>query len=131
MSFSVVHRDFDKLRNQLADIQKITKNISLGSLISDDDYKKIMEVAPELKEAFMMTADGYKYIGSDKIDADEALLAELSTTKDKNTKANNLYSYLTDTLGYEKEFNWSDLANGNMTWSLPKMKDFIANLSDD
>lgn len=131
MNLSVVHRDFDKLRNQLADIQKITKNISLGSLISDDDYKKIMEVAPALKEAFMMTADGYKYIGSDKINADEALLTELSMTKAKNTKANNLYSYLTDTLGYKKEFNWSDLANGNMTWSLLEMKDFIANLSDD
>jgi hypothetical protein len=38
MNTSVVHRDLDSIRNQIVEIDKIAKNVEMGSVISDEDY---------------------------------------------------------------------------------------------
>jgi hypothetical protein len=48
----------------MADTSGITKNLKTNDIISDDDYKKLLEVNPAIKEMFMVTADGYRFLGS-------------------------------------------------------------------
>lgn len=58
-----VVNNLDELRGTLASIAEITDDIHLGDIISDEDYDTLVANNAELKKYFVMTADGYKYLG--------------------------------------------------------------------
>lgn len=60
--------NFKSIRETLAQLKDITDDISLGDIISDDDYKLLVSYNAELAKYFVQTIDGYKAIESgDKI----------------------------------------------------------------
>lgn len=59
-----VQSKFDALRQTIADTSDITKSLKTNDIISDDDYKKLLEINPAIKEMFMITAEGYRFLGS-------------------------------------------------------------------
>ena len=65
--FNPVVNKLIELRNTLADIDKIAGNLEIGSIISDEDYQTLLKTNPELEKFFMLTNEGYKYIGTGKI----------------------------------------------------------------
>lgn len=56
--------NFDSIREILANLKEITDGISLGDIISDDDYKTLVAYNAELADYFVQTVDGYKAIAS-------------------------------------------------------------------
>lgn len=56
--------NFDSIRETLASLKEITDDISLGDIISDDDYKTLVAYNAELADYFVQTIDGYKAIAS-------------------------------------------------------------------
>jgi hypothetical protein len=62
-----INRDVETLRTNLTEINKICKDIKIGSIISDEDYKKLISLAPGLKSMFALTAGGYAYTGSEDL----------------------------------------------------------------
>jgi hypothetical protein len=67
MTFSVLNQNLETMRTTLADINKITKDVKMGDIISDENYKRLTEIDGTLKKDFVMTADGYMYVGSDNL----------------------------------------------------------------
>lgn len=57
---------FATLRKSLAEIKKITDDISSSEIISDEDYQNIVKYNPEIKKLFIQTVDGFQYIGNSK-----------------------------------------------------------------
>ena len=49
-----------KVIEKLKTIKEIAADISFGDIISDEDYKKIFAINPEIAKDFIKTADGYK-----------------------------------------------------------------------
>lgn len=64
MAIGGVQSKFDALRQTIADTSDITKSLKTNDIISDDDYKKLLEINPAIKEMFMITAEGYRFLGS-------------------------------------------------------------------
>lgn len=56
--------NFDSIREILAKLKEITDDISLGDIISDDDYNTLVSYNAKLSEYFVKTIDGYKAIAS-------------------------------------------------------------------
>jgi hypothetical protein len=62
----------DSLRTNLAGLKELTENIELGSIISDEEYFKLIGYNEELAKYFALTSNGYKFTG------DESVLSGLS-----------------------------------------------------
>lgn len=58
-----VINNLDTLRSTLASVAEITDDLKLGDIVSDEDYDTLVANNAELKKYFVMTADGYKYLG--------------------------------------------------------------------
>lgn len=54
---------YTKIRNQLAEIKSLTEDLETGEIIDDEDYKNLIKYNSKLKDMFIQTADGYKFIG--------------------------------------------------------------------
>lgn len=54
--------NFKNIRTNLAGIKKLTESLSIGDIISDEDYQQIIAYNAAAKEWFVQTADGYKLI---------------------------------------------------------------------
>jgi hypothetical protein len=48
----------------------------MGDVISDEDYEKLTNVNGALKQDFVMTADGYMYVGDKDLKAEAAKTTE-------------------------------------------------------
>lgn len=59
-----VQSQFDSLRQTMADTASIMKNLETNSIISDEDYEKLIAINPAIKDMFMITAEGYRFLGS-------------------------------------------------------------------
>ena len=57
-----VINNFKNIRTVLANIKKITEGLSIGDIISDEDYQQIIAYNAAAREWFVQTADGYKLI---------------------------------------------------------------------
>lgn len=62
----------DTLRSTLASIAELTDDLHLGDIISDEDYDTLIANNEELKKYFVMTADGYKYLGGAEAEIEKA-----------------------------------------------------------
>ena len=64
MAMGGIQSKFDALRDTIASTSSITKDLQTNDIISDEDYEKLLAVNPAIKEMFMVTADGYRFLGS-------------------------------------------------------------------
>lgn len=67
-----VLNNLNDLRGTLASISEITNDLHLGSIISDEDYETLVANNAALKDYFVMTADGYKYLGGAEAEIEKA-----------------------------------------------------------
>lgn len=54
--------NFKNIRINLASIKKLTEGLSIGDVISDEDYQQIIAYNAQVRDWFVQTADGYKLI---------------------------------------------------------------------
>lgn len=66
--------DVAKIRKTFLELSELASKIKIGSIISDDEYEKLIAANGALKSMFVQTANGYAYIGSQ----------DLSTTVKEN-----------------------------------------------
>lgn len=66
--------DVAKIRKAFLELSELASKIKIGSIISDDEYEKLIAANGALKSMFVQTANGYAYIGSQ----------DLSTTVKEN-----------------------------------------------
>lgn len=71
--------DLEKLRAKFAEIDEITKDIDLGSIISKEDIETLTEYNSALKDYFTILSDGSAMFTGDKLDFQQ----ELKETKQK------------------------------------------------
>ena len=74
--------DLEKLRAKFAEIEGITKDIDLGSIISKDDFETLTEYNSALEDYFTILSDGSAMFTGDKLDFQQ----ELKETKQKELK---------------------------------------------
>jgi hypothetical protein len=91
----------------------------MGSVISDEDYERLVKYNGALKHMFAMTADGYMYVGGGNLEeeANKAALEQLKKTREDNAKAKAAHSALNawgwaDAEGKFTKEDWYGLANG-------------------
>lgn len=114
---SVLKNDLESVRKKLTEIQALTKDIEIGSVISDEDYDNLIKYNAALADQFVMTADGYMYAGKKGEDgkrvndiksvADDIAMSQLEGLRDVNARAKAASSAMTSS-GY----NFKSLANG-------------------
>jgi hypothetical protein len=57
--------DYSKLKSDLAGVASIIKDLDFGSIISDEDYEKLLAYSDAWDKYFMLQVDGTrKFIGS-------------------------------------------------------------------
>lgn len=122
--------NFKNIRTNLAGIKKLTESLSIGDVISDEDYQQIIAYNAATRDWFVQTADGYKLI---KGSAES--LASFLKTPYKNledivekynqlesigkTKANQSYNAAATGTDLQKEFaKFFGLDNNSITSSV-------------
>lgn len=91
--------DVQTIRKTFLDLKKLAEKIQIGSIISDDDYEKLIAADKTLKSLFIQTANGYAYIGS----------KDLSTVVKENYRNNieqGLNNNLTAQSGVKEASDW-------------------------
>lgn len=91
--------DVQTIRKTFLDLKKLAEKIQIGSIISDDDYEKLIAADKTLKSLFIQTANGYAYIGSN----------DLSTVVKENYRNNieqGLNNNLTAQSGIKEAADW-------------------------
>lgn len=78
----------DTIFDQQANIKRITGDLKVGSIVSEEDLNTLAELNDEVRDLFKRTAEGYEFVGSKKSLA--KLLA--GSTPDYLEAANNLDS---------------------------------------
>lgn len=53
-----------QLRDTLSQIDSITGDLKIGSIVSDEDYEALLKLNPELEKYFMLTNSGYQFAGT-------------------------------------------------------------------
>ena len=56
----------DKVINNLKTIKEIAGDLKAGDIISEEDFKSLLKIAPEVATNFIKTAEGYKLLTSGK-----------------------------------------------------------------
>ena len=59
--------DFSKLKTDLQDISKILNNLDFGSVVSDEDYNKLVAYKDEWKDMFILQADGSRKFNAEQM----------------------------------------------------------------
>jgi hypothetical protein len=111
-NLSVLNNDLGSIRQKLTDIKKLTKDIELGSIISDEDYEKLLAYNAALAESFVLTADGYMYVGNGNPGAiaDDIVQNQLTNIKTTNSRARGAASSLNTSVFSSTK--WDNLATG-------------------
>ena len=74
---------FNDIRKELTEIKKIGEDLEPGEIISDEEYTKLVKANHEFEHMFMMTADGWQFIGGD-------LKAAIAETQNNVANLNDL-----------------------------------------
>lgn len=64
------------LKTYLSEINKLVKETKVGDILEKEDYQKLISANPELRDAFVETADGYRLVKS--VDLESSVKSELS-----------------------------------------------------
>ena len=60
-----VINNLSSLRDILKTISEVTKDLKVGDIISDEEYEKLIAKNKELAKYFVMTPDGYAFVGGE------------------------------------------------------------------
>ena len=63
------------LKTYLSEINKLVKETKVGDILEKEDYQKLISANPELRDAFVETADGYRLVKS--VDLESSVKSEL------------------------------------------------------
>ena len=103
-----VDNQFANLRATMADVKDIAGELEMGAVISEEDYQRLMEINPAIKELFGVAAEGYKFLG------DQGTLTDMLTgnfeqslegAKAQYEELSELGKYLNDSTNYFDEDN--------------------------
>lgn len=108
-----VMNNLDGIRSKFKELGDLTKDLKLGDTISDEDYKNLIKYNRELENYFVMTADGYKYLGGadDTIKATKMAQLDINKLKDDFGKAKSQGQSALSTLNDDDKTN--DIFNLN------------------
>jgi hypothetical protein len=93
MPLQRVNEDLATMRENLKGISSLIDGLSFGDIVSDEDYERLVKYNAALRDMFVYTADGYRWIGSlsDKGEVTKAVNAYaesfLESNKNKQTIA--------------------------------------------
>lgn len=138
--FEAATASLESLRSKLAQIEELTGDIEIGSIISDEAYKRLLLLNPELEKFFLLTSQGYQFAGigtgegtlSDYLKSD-VLGEDLQTTLDNAEKANNLALSFTEKQGQYGTFKEAaeKYSYGTSLAYVSGPKAFLKTLSDE
>lgn len=101
----------NSLRSALAELRGIIDGIDFGSVISDEDFNKLMEYDSGVRDMFLMTPEGYQFVGNqedldriEQIQADATIEGIHDTYNDSRLAGRKLTS--------SSQWNW-DLASSD------------------
>ena len=95
--------DFTKLKTTLSSIAKITQDLKLGDIVSEEDYKALIDYNSAWEDFFVLQADGSrKFIG----DADSMRAATQQMALEQKALLDS-YKEVSD-IEAVQNFNWSD-----------------------
>ena len=95
--------DFTKLKTTLSSIAKITQDLKLGDIVSEEDYKALIDYNSAWEDFFVLQADGSrKFIG----DADSMRAATQQMALEQKALLDS-YKEVSD-IEAVQDFNWSD-----------------------
>lgn len=101
--------DVAKIRKTFLELSELASKIKIGSIISDDEYEKLIAANGALKSMFVQTANGYAYIGSQ----------DLSTTVKENYQ-NDIREGLNNSLiaqkGLKEISDWKYTESSNQVY---------------
>ncbi len=101
--------DVTKIRKTFLELSELASKIKIGSIISDDEYEKLIAANGALKSMFVQTANGYAYIGSQ----------DLSTTVKENYQ-NDIRKDLNNSLiaqkGLKEISDWKYTESSNQVY---------------
>ena len=60
--FPEILNNFNNIRETLANIKELTKDLSVGDIISDETYQALKKINPLISQFFVQVADGYKMV---------------------------------------------------------------------
>ena len=76
------------LKDDLNELIKVTSDLEIGSILSEEDYQLLIKYNEELAKYFMLTSDGYQYLGgADK----DIFTASIDAQIEKIQKYNQFY----------------------------------------
>ena len=112
-----VLNNLQSIRKELATFSSISKELTIGATITDEDYNTLVKHNKEFEKFFVMTIDGYKYLGGadNAIAAAQSGILNYNKIKTEMSSAANEYgageefSTLFNTLGASKEQKESSL----------------------
>lgn len=99
MPLSINPVEYQEVRKSFQSLKEMAEDIKIGSIISDEDYQKIIETNNALQSLFVQTADGYAYIGSQN-------LGEIVKENFQNGIRQNLDQATTALAGIDASDNW-------------------------
>lgn len=108
----------------LATIKKLTESISFGDILEEEDYKKLINLAPELEKLFIAAAGGYKALAT----SDE-LNKVLKKSYNSLTDIKKLYGEVTDIVEGKTVASSTTLDTAEGVKGF--MQEYINNISDN
>lgn len=121
-----VHSKFSSLRQTLADTNSLIKDLEVGGIISDEEYNKLKEINPLIKEMFTITAEGYQFTGNKS--ALENILIGNAEESIANVKSE--FEALSSEGKSLTNINWFD-EEGNKAFSSDRHVAMIADYASD
>lgn len=109
-------KDLSDIRSLIAEINGLTKDLSTGDIISDEQYQRLVEfkaaMGEDITNSFVMTPEGYKYTGTEDLSG-----MGMDYAKYEIAQQNDQLGLLTE--GYKASERWRyDGGKGeNVDWS--------------
>ena len=107
---ALINYDFEKVRKEIAEIGELVNDISFGDVISDEDFNKLKKYSAEVRDMFLLTAEGYRFIGDEKTLQDavlensrEALKNSLNDSKEAIEAIKDVNSWVA---GNQKDYDY-------------------------
>ena len=101
----------NSLRSALAELRGIIDGIDFGTVISDENFEKLMEMDSGVRDMFLMTPEGYQFVGSQE-DLDRLEQMQADTTIEGIHDTYNDSRLAGKTLEGNSQWNW-DLASSD------------------
>ena len=128
-----VINNFKNIRTVLANIKKITEGLSIGDIISDEDYQQIIAYNAAARDWFVQTADGYKLIKGSAASLASFLKAPYKNLEDIEAEYNKLEKVGSDRKdqSYNASATGEDLQNEYLKFFGSSKEKLLASLEND